>query len=291
MNSAVSHQEGRQLTGLTFGKRGAGVFARIYDKTAEAAPDAPIRSRWAATLGRPLDPSATVWRIEFELRRDYLRTIRTAAAPSDATGVGEGDRLGTLRPSARVLLEQELDRIWADLTTRWLVLRDRSSASRLDRRRPQAWWESLSSIGGLTTVPSDGVALTRRTNVSARVEPVLQQLAGLLAALGARRGDNGLESCLDAFASYMWQAHGPDGFAGKVRRSARRLPGAAVTRHEADIRRQISPDGTNPDVPDRGTPIAWNVFATHAEASGVDAPPNWLKPPPTGQAETGSNPD
>jgi hypothetical protein len=70
---ARMRMDGRALTGYTFGARGQ-MFARIYDKTRQATPDAPIRETWQAHSYDP-EHDGTVWRVEFELRRHVLRQL------------------------------------------------------------------------------------------------------------------------------------------------------------------------------------------------------------------------
>src|SRR4051812_36299090 len=111
---AVSHHQGRRLTGLTFGKRGGPAYARIYDKTREADPDAQIREHWAAALAKPLPADARVWRVEFEVRPEFLRSL--AAEDEHITS------------DPRSILAEHLDAIWEHLTSSWLVLRNPRSA-------------------------------------------------------------------------------------------------------------------------------------------------------------------
>lgn len=221
MSRAVSHFVGRLLTGLTFGKRGGPVYARLYDKTREADPEALIRDRWTAALGRPVAEDATVWRVEFELRPEFLRTL------------ADGDEHITVEP--RDVLEFHLDAIWEHLTTSWLVLRDPRSASRIARCRTQPWWKQLSEAGSLCGHPGAGSGLTRMRRGSVDPDPLLRQLAGVLAAFAARRDDQSLDGCLEALGDHL--RRGGDGeasFAAAVERARLRMPLAAMTREAAE---------------------------------------------------------
>jgi len=62
------HHDGRRFTGFTFG-RGA-MVARLYDKGLEIVHTAKdwMREVW----GERIDPSASVWRLEFQFRREIL---------------------------------------------------------------------------------------------------------------------------------------------------------------------------------------------------------------------------
>jgi hypothetical protein len=115
--SARMRLDGRTLTGYTFGARGQ-MFARIYDKTRQATPDAPIRETWQAN-GYDPERDGTVWRIEFELRRLVLRQFR-----------GEHEWLPD-DPAA--ILARHLNDLWRYCTTSWLRLH---TADRTDARRP-----------------------------------------------------------------------------------------------------------------------------------------------------------
>lgn len=228
MTRAVSHHHGRRLTGLTFGKRGGPAYARIYDKTREADPDAPIRERWAEALGRPLPADARVWRVEFEVRPEFLRSL-----------AADDEHITT---DPRRVLAQHLDAIWEHLTSSWLVLRDPRSATRLTRCRPQGWWRQLATAPALCAAAGSGETLHRKRRSSGRPEPLLRQLAGTLAAFGARREDRSLDSCLAAFCEHMRSGDGDARFAVAVERAALRLPLAARTQEDARRRTEDDAD-------------------------------------------------
>jgi len=65
---SVVHYDGRKFTGFTFGRDA--MAARLYDKSLEIAHSGKgwMREVW----GDRLDPSAPVWRLEFQLRREVL---------------------------------------------------------------------------------------------------------------------------------------------------------------------------------------------------------------------------
>ena len=228
MRRAVSHHHGRRLTGLTFGKRGGPAYARIYDKTREADPDALIRERWAEALGRPLPTDTRVWRVEFEVRPEFLRSLAA------------GDEHITTDP--RSVLAQHLDAIWEHLTSSWLVLRDPRSATRLSRCRPQGWWRQLAATPALCAAAAGEGTLHRKRRSSGRPEPLLRQLAGTLAAFGARRDDHSLDGCLSAFCDYMRSGDGDARFAEAVERAALRLPLGARTQADARSRTEHEAD-------------------------------------------------
>ena len=60
-----------ELSGLTFGTRGAALFARIYDKSREL--EGKGDDWWLEVWGDEFDPEQRVLRVEFEFSRDVLR--------------------------------------------------------------------------------------------------------------------------------------------------------------------------------------------------------------------------
>lgn len=229
MSRRVSHFTGRLLTGLTFGKRGGPVYARLYDKTREADAEALIRERWQNALGGPLSADARVWRIEFELRPEFLRTL--------------ADQDGEHIPiDPRELLADHLDGIWHHLTANWLVLRDARSSKRIARCAVQPWWQRLSTARTLGRVDGAPPELQRKRRGNADPEPLLRQLAGLLAAFGARREDQSLEGCLKALEDHLrGGGQGEERFAAAVERARLRMPLAAKTREAAERVLMVDP--------------------------------------------------
>lgn len=221
---------GRRLTGMTFGKRGAPVYARIYDKTREADPDALIRQHWADNLGRPVADDEQVWRVEFELHGEFLRDV----------AVGDTHLLDG---GARAFLATGLDAVWQHLTSKWLVLKVPGSATRVSRAKPQAWWSAMSSSGGLGGGPP-AVPLVRRPRRDPDPIPLLAQLDGVLASYAARRGTADLDIALDELGDYMRANDGHARFTERVERARLRLPLQARTREAAEasaVRRDDPP--------------------------------------------------
>jgi len=99
-NRRALYEVDDQLSGLNFGKRGAPVYARIYDKTREASDHG--HDYWPELWGPDYDPDQPVMRIEFEFTRDGLREF-CVDTPEDAF-----DMTGPL---------------WAYATQQWLTLR------------------------------------------------------------------------------------------------------------------------------------------------------------------------
>lgn len=217
---AQVHYVGRRLTGLTFGKRGSAVYARLYDKTLEADPDALIREYWTSRLGRPVGTDEQVWRVEFELRGAFLRDLAV------------GDRQ-LMDADPRAFLACHLDAVWNHLTTKWLVLKVPGSATRPSRAKPQRWWAALSTSDGFGDAGGAG-ALVRRPRRSPAAAPLLAQLGGVLAAYAARRSTDDLDAVLAELADFMARAGGQEAFAQRVERARLRLPLEARTRQAAE---------------------------------------------------------
>jgi hypothetical protein len=203
-----TYYAGRELTGYTFGKRGGACHARVYDKSREAAADAPIREVWSAA---GYDPAGgeQVWRVEFEVRSELLRIL--------AAG---GDHLPS-DPSD--LLAHHLDELWAHLTSEWLVFRA-PCATRIERSPVAAWWQALSQARGLDGEQFGPVRqLARRARQQHDTTVLLKQAVGLLAsATAANGGSASLEHALEAFAAYARDAEGETAFARRVRLRRRR---------------------------------------------------------------------
>jgi hypothetical protein len=207
--SVSTHYTGRELTGYTFGKRGGACHARVYDKSREAAADAPIREVWNAAGYDPARDGEQVWRVEFEVRSELLRILAAGAdyLPADPSEI----------------LAHHLDELWAHLTSEWLVLRA-ACATRIERSPAAAWWQALSEARGLDGERFGPVrALTRRVRPQHDSSVLLKQAVGLLASAAAANGSSAsLENALEAFATYARNAEGEAAFARRVRKRRRR---------------------------------------------------------------------
>jgi hypothetical protein len=225
--SATTRNRGRRFTGFTFGSRGAPLYCRVYDKTYQAASDDPIRERWR-TNG--WNDEEAVWRVEFEARSQFLRNART----------GEANRLDA--DPARLLSEQ-LDALWQHLTRKWLVLREVTGNTRIERRAPAAWWQDLAELADLDPAVGRQVqAVARVARENLDVMPLLRQATGMLAAIGATQGTAQLDDLIGALRAHILGQLGEAGFAERVARArlrrmvAGRVSAAAV---EAEARRLL----------------------------------------------------
>ncbi|WDT93804.1 hypothetical protein JDY09_00640 [Thermoleophilum album] len=210
--AAATRHLGRRLTGLTFGKRGRPVYARIYDKTEHAPDNAVIREVWERAGYEPARHGFQVWRIEFEVRAEFLRQL----AADD----------GHLPSNPGTLLGRHLDEVWAHLLSRWLVLRREGETARVERRPAARWWSALATCRGLNGESFGPVReLSRRAPVPTDCTLYLRQAAGLLVAVGAANGNPSLEDALTCFARWVRDTMGEPGFAEAVAaRSERAVP-------------------------------------------------------------------
>jgi hypothetical protein len=112
----------RTFTGFTFGKRPR--LARIYDKTAEIAVSGKswVVDAWSRS-GR-YRPGAPVWRVEFQLRREALRTRARAR---------DGMPLDTWEE-----VRSAIGTLWCELTSDWLSIR-LPRTGRTRRRYAREW--------------------------------------------------------------------------------------------------------------------------------------------------------
>ena len=115
-NSAIG------LTGLDFGRRGGGVYVRIYDKTTEIGRRG---SAWLPDLWGSERLPGAVWRVEAELRRVVL--------------VDHG-----LRTAHEVLAGQQ--DLWRYVTGSWLTYRTRMADGRTRRWPVDPVWETVQAV-------------------------------------------------------------------------------------------------------------------------------------------------
>ncbi|WP_341915518.1 hypothetical protein [Polaromonas sp. YR568] len=134
-----SYAKDQQFTGWTIGMGGV-IAARLYDKTQEIVHSGKT---WAMDLWRPAgwEPGQQVWRLEFELKRDYLKERQLSSLES-------------------VLVN--LNGLWSYATTEWLRLTEPNPEDSTRARWPtHPLWMALASVDWET---SGGVLLKRFTN-------------------------------------------------------------------------------------------------------------------------------
>lgn len=134
-----SYAKDQQFTGWTIGMGGV-IAARLYDKTKEISHSGKA---WAMNLWLPAgwEPGQQVWRLEFEMKRDYLKERSLSSLES-------------------VLVN--LNGLWSYATTEWLRLTEPNPADSTRARWPtHPLWVALASVDWET---SGGVLLKRFTN-------------------------------------------------------------------------------------------------------------------------------
>ncbi|MGH7918393.1 MAG: hypothetical protein ACREQM_00440, partial [Candidatus Dormibacteraceae bacterium] len=115
-------QLGRNLSGIEFGRRGGGVYVRIFDKTAE------IKRRgnsWLPALWGERKSDGPVWRIEFEVRRKKLRERGLCIVEE--------------------VLEGQQD-LWRYVTHQWLTYRTPQRDARVRRWPVDPIWQQVQAI-------------------------------------------------------------------------------------------------------------------------------------------------
>jgi hypothetical protein len=205
--AARMRMDGRALTGYTFGARGQ-MFARIYDKTRQATPDAPIRETWKAH-GYDPERHGTVWRIEFELRRHVLRQFR-----------GEHEWLPDDPAS---ILAGALNDLWRYCTTQWLRLHVTDPTDQ--RRSPvEPWWDALSRLDFGTGILSPDDTYRRARPPGGDPARLAASLTGTLISLAAAWRIYDLDTACQTLAAHMRAHPGPDAFRTSVHARTSRWP-------------------------------------------------------------------
>lgn len=149
------------LQSVQIGSRGSPISALLYDKLAELSVSHKLwfRDIWQAN---GWDGEAPVWRMEFRLRRDFLRSA----------GVNTMDDL-----------LQKLGELWAYAAGSWLRHTDGEDQN-VSRRPVSIWWRCYScSWDGENHMPC-----TREVQRNASAEDLIAQAAGCVLGAGALVG-------------------------------------------------------------------------------------------------------
>jgi hypothetical protein len=160
------HKQRRAFTGFMFGR---GVLAaRLYDKTLEIQRSGKpwFRQVWARDPA--YDPSAPVWRLEFQVKREALRAMKVKAPDGDPVAI---DTWADALAHARAL--------WRLLSSRWLALRLPRTRKTRQRLAPQ--WDTLHACGFASGTWTGTDADLYREARQAGSERTTAQLAGYLA--------------------------------------------------------------------------------------------------------------
>lgn len=213
------HEEGDRLTGISFGS-GNEVSARLYDKTLEILKSNKMYMRplWAAKGWQ--GDRETVWRMEFQTRREALPE--------------------PLRGSALAALSH-FGAWWRYLATDWLRLALPSASDETRSRWPtHPVWEVLA---GVWDVPPDAPPMTRVTTTrppsdAALFKTGLWGLSSFMAREGITDAGEGIGEFLHALEAYHAGQPIPEGLTGyldrKARLKARRYNVPLRTRRDED---------------------------------------------------------
>jgi hypothetical protein len=152
-------QEGRRLTGLQFGR--SELVGRIYDKTRELKKSG---KRWLWDhWGQAVDPERPVWRIEFQFKRDEVKSFRFGDLSELLWGLQD---------------------MWRHATHTWLNYRTPTSDARERRWPVDPVWEDVRAV---EIVPRVCGVIPKR-NKELDEERTLRLMQGCLSSLGALHG-------------------------------------------------------------------------------------------------------
>ncbi|MFT3806055.1 hypothetical protein [Arenimonas sp.] len=176
------HEERDYVTGITFGA-GNEVSARLYDKTVEIRKSGKdyLKPLWRA---QGWEEGQTVWRMEFQVRREGLPESLKIPASETVPLLGL---------------------LWRYLTSEWLRLAIPSDSDETRSRWPtHPIWDALSVVWD---VPPDAAPLvrapkTRKPSDEAIFKSGLWGLSSFMAREGIHRVDEGLGEFLQALSVY-----------------------------------------------------------------------------------------
>jgi len=163
-----THASGSTVQTFQYGK--GEIVARVYNKTAEIVKSGKgwLRTIWRSCDG--YDPDADVWRIEFQLRRDFLKT--------------------TVGCNAQTVLARRGD-LWLS-GLKWCELRIPEGANQ-SRWPLHPVWETLAALEpGSSPHPR-----IKAQSYAESFESVVPQIAGLLVSACSAVGMTNLDSALD----------------------------------------------------------------------------------------------
>ncbi len=183
---------GNRCQGYRFGT-GNPVMARIYDKTAERAKraDDAYAALLASSNGERFDAAREVWRLEFELHREAIVSLKLAPEgdAEDTEADVEAELSAEELPHVGTLpkLFAHLDAIFAHLSYHWLRLVVPSSGAVRSRWPLDPTWAQLRAEFGraaaVPPLPPNALALVRGARYAGRSRLLNRMAAGILASL------------------------------------------------------------------------------------------------------------
>ena len=175
-----SYAKDQQFTGWTVGMGGV-VAARLYDKTKEIRHSGKA---WAQDLWLPAgwQPGQQVWRLEFELKRDYLKERSLSSLDS---------------------VLANLNGLWRYATTEWLRLTEPNALDATRARWPtHPLWTALAAVDWDT---SGGVLLKRFTN--ARMPDEKRLYSTVFSSLASYMAIHQLDDRIDGLEGLLGKMH------------------------------------------------------------------------------------
>lgn len=172
------YEEADELSGLNFGKRGGALYARIYDKTRQAADKGD--DWWPDVWGNRYDPEQRVLRVEFEFTRDGLRDFGVNT-PDDAFA--------------------QVGPLWAYATGKWLSLRLPNSDETRSRWPLDPRWSAIqrATIAN-NSVPADRI---RAGQTAGSLRKLMPALVGYLAGAAVHLGTKDAPSTVAALLPHI----------------------------------------------------------------------------------------
>ncbi|NPA76329.1 MAG: hypothetical protein GXN93_01065 [Candidatus Diapherotrites archaeon] len=170
LSEAQVNLSGPRWTSFRFGS--SKLLARLYSKTAEARkkPDTKELLRdYAAEFS--LDEDATVWRVEFQLRKDVLAAFLHP-------------ELGVLDLRNWSVLVEHLGALWHYLTTEWLSLRTPTANKQPTRWPEDPLWNEVVLAWARIQVPLKRA----RRPLRASAEGLVSQAVGVILSAAAVQG-------------------------------------------------------------------------------------------------------
>jgi hypothetical protein len=183
---------GNHCQGYRFGT-GNPVMARIYDKTAERAKRADLAyaELLASRNGERFDRGKHVWRLEFELHREAVASLKLApeSDAEDTEADVEAELSAEDLPHVGTLpkLFAHLDAIFQHLSYHWLRLVVPASGTIRSRWPLDPTWAALrrefAHVAQVAPLSPDALAVVRGARYAGRNRLLNRMAAGILASL------------------------------------------------------------------------------------------------------------
>jgi hypothetical protein len=189
------YNEGNTCLGYRFGS-GKPLMARLYNKTAERKKRhdesyAALLQEHTAALGIPYDPEVNVWRLEFELHREAVTSLKLAPE-SDAEDTDadiEAELSAEDLPNVGTLpkLFAHLEAIFQHLSYHWLRLVTPSPTQVRARWPLDPTWALLRNefrrLADAPPLPPDALSVVRGARYRGRARLLRKMANGLLNSL------------------------------------------------------------------------------------------------------------